>query len=160
MNEANSLIGLLDAHGISHGAAKPSHGQDEASSKMAGGHITSGTHPHGAHTGTPGTLGSHDQRDVETSSTTAIRDGVPGQSTGTHTSTTGAHSGSHGTHGTHDTTGAHSGGHGEGPLHADLSGVRHEPGHGKDGVYGTVAEGTTDEKPSLKDKIKAKIHMS
>lgn len=151
---ANSLVGLLEEHGIHHSEDKHvGHGHDEASSKMAGGHTTTGTHSHGAHTGTSGTLGAHDQHDRHTTPSTT---GVTG-TTGTHTSTTGAHSG---THGTHDTTATHSGTHGEGPLHADLKGVKHEKGHGHDGVYGTVAEGTTDEKPSLKEKIKAKIHMS
>ena len=93
---------------------------------MAGGHSTTGTHSHGAHTGT---LGSHDdKRDVETASTTAIRDGVPGQTPSTHAKTAGA-STSHGTHtGTtsahdttsksstttgHSSTGTHSGTHGK-----------------------------------------------
>lgn len=106
------------------------HEHDEASSKMGGGHSTTGTHSHGAHTGTPGTLGAHDdKRDVETASTTAISDGVPGQTPSTHAKTAGA-STSHGTHiggttGAHDTTGksstttghsstgAHSGTHGK-----------------------------------------------
>lgn len=173
MDEANSLVGLLEEHGIHHGEKEHvGHDHEEASSKMAGGHTTTGMHSHGARTGTAGTLGAHDDkhRDAETASTTAIRHGVPGQST-THTSTTGAHTGATGAHsgahtGAPDTaTGSHTGthtgtSHGEGPLHADLKGVEHKTEHGKDGVYGTVAEGTTDEKPSLKDKIKAKIHMS
>ena len=151
VHEANVNEGLLEEHGIQHGEAKAPKVDAAASSKATG------THSHGDHTGTPGTVGAHDQqgRDAETSSTTAIRHGVSGQTTGTHTSTTGAQSG---TPGTHDATGARSRSHGEGPLNADLTGVR--KGHGNDGVYGTVAEGTTDGKPSLKEKIKAKIHMS
>lgn len=77
---------------------------------MAGGHSTTGTHSHGAHTGTPGTLDAHDDKpDVETASTTAIRDGVSGQTPSAHAKTAGV-STSDGTHtgtttGTHDTTG-------------------------------------------------------